>query len=32
MSEETAMILSQKQFFRPKASTQVLHILHEEIL
>lgn len=32
MSEEMAMILSQKQFFRLKASTQVLNILHEEIL
>lgn len=32
MSEEMAMILSHKQFFRLKASTQVLNILHEEIL
>lgn len=27
MSEEVAMILSQKQFFRPRASTQVIHTL-----
>lgn len=32
MSEEVAMILSQKQFFRPRASTQVLHSLQEELL
>lgn len=32
MSEEVAMILSQKQLFRPRASTQVIHTLQEELL